>query len=319
MSRFSFDLGSIAASSTETSEKVKPHSAKVPIGELAVKGAERSASQRQTIHFVDPKRCRPWKHHNRHASWYTRERCSDLIESLSKGDQLEPALARKVEGEADYDYELIYGMRRRFACEVLGKPLKVVVTSLNDKLASVVMHQENFNRKDISAMERAISFTSQLREGVFGSVEELAQELGLSRPTVIQMVSAAEFIAIPQLARLLPDPTIVPVKPTYKLAVLAGDEAVKSVILKAAENLASRDQHLGMSPTKILAYLADAPARSSRVSKRPLKKDYNVGATGKMIVTRSKKGEVTLKFPKGLDAAQEAELFAALRKVLADL
>ena len=38
--------------------------------------------EREVILAVDPKRCRPWKFHNRTDGWYTRERCQDLIDSI---------------------------------------------------------------------------------------------------------------------------------------------------------------------------------------------------------------------------------------------
>ena len=41
--------------------------------------------EREVILAVDPKRCRPWKFHNRTDAWYTRERCQDLIDSIVEG------------------------------------------------------------------------------------------------------------------------------------------------------------------------------------------------------------------------------------------
>ena len=107
---------------------------------------------------MDPKRCRPWKYHNRTAAWYTRDRCQDLIESIAKDTQQEPVVARKLAGEPDFDYEIIYGMRRRFACEFLNTKLKLRVVEADDTRAAVMMHIENADRQDITPMERALSF-----------------------------------------------------------------------------------------------------------------------------------------------------------------
>ena len=42
--------------------------------ELALKGRAMPSLERENIHAVDPKRCRPWIFHNRTDAWFTRER-----------------------------------------------------------------------------------------------------------------------------------------------------------------------------------------------------------------------------------------------------
>lgn len=139
----------------------------LPAAEFALTGRISPELERENIFAVDPKRVRPWKYHNRTESWYTRERCQDLIDSIAKDGQQEPALARRLKGEAAYDYELIYGMRRRYACELLGKKLKLRVIEADDARAAVLMHIENADRQDITPMERALSFQSRSRPRYF--------------------------------------------------------------------------------------------------------------------------------------------------------
>src|SRR5664279_3669061 len=91
----------------------------VPAAELAL-GRVVAPIERENIYSVDPKRVRPWVRHDRGAAWYTRERCLDLIESIAKDGQLAPATGRRVTGDPNFDYELVSGMRRRFACEYLS-------------------------------------------------------------------------------------------------------------------------------------------------------------------------------------------------------
>jgi len=55
--------------------------------EMALTGRIAPALERENIFSVDPKRVRPWKYHNRTDTWYTRERCQDLIESIAKDEQ----------------------------------------------------------------------------------------------------------------------------------------------------------------------------------------------------------------------------------------
>jgi len=306
--------------STQAKPPAATHTAQVPIGELAVRGASTVPHERQTILLVDPKRCRPWRLHNRHPNWYTREKCADLIHGLSHEEQIVPALGRKLSGDPDYDFEVIFGMRRRFACEVLGKQLKLRLTQADDKICAVLMHQENANRKDITMMERAISYARQLKEGVFESQDEIAGLLDLSKGQVAKYVAAAELIESPPIARLFPDPVIVPVKAAYEISLKMADARSKEAIEKKAYNLASSDQIKELSPTQVLKLLLGAPERSVKAKiATPLQKQYNVGPTGKMKVTRNAKGKVTLAFPEGLDSSIESEVLEVVKLALKDL
>ena len=70
-----------------------PAQPRLAAAELALTGRAAPTFERENILSVDPKRCRPWKYHNRSNAWYTKERCEDLIDSMGKDGQLEPALA----------------------------------------------------------------------------------------------------------------------------------------------------------------------------------------------------------------------------------
>src|ERR1039458_8305939 len=143
-------------------DKAPPGRPVLAAAELALTGRVVPPLERENIFSVEPKRCRAWAHHNRTAAWYTRDRCQDLIESIAKDGQQEPAVARKLAGDPNFDYELIYGMRRRFACEFLNAKLKLRVIEADDARAAVLMHIENADRQDITPMERALSAENQL-------------------------------------------------------------------------------------------------------------------------------------------------------------
>ena len=204
--------------------------------ELALKGRAMPSLERENIHAVDPKRCRPWKFHNRTDAWYTRERCQDLIDSIAKDGQLEPALARRLEGDKDYDFELIFGMRRRFACEATGQKLKVRVVDADDARAAVLMHIENADRQDITPMERAISFQVQAEAKAVsdpGGDGRGARGVEGAGGQDDQGGGAAEEPGDPAL---FPDRSVVPVELAYKLAALMERPGAKEVVLKAAQN-----------------------------------------------------------------------------------
>ena len=288
----------------------------MPAAELALSGRAMPVLERENILSVDPRRCRPWRFHNRTAAWYTRDRCQDLIESIVKDGQLEPALARRVVGEADYDFELIFGMRRRFACESTGQKLRIRVVEADAARAAVLMHIENADRQDITPMERAISFLAQAEGKVFATQEAMAEALGVSKGQVAKMIKAAGLLKHASIAALFPDRSVVPVEQAYKLAALMERPGAKEVILKAAQTLAQKGG-AAKPPAAVLAMLASSLERRSGFE--VLKREYNVGAAGRVQVTRNEKGKVTLAFRSGLKASDREAVLAAIEKILKDL
>ena len=290
----------------------------VPAADLALSGRSIPAIERETVHSVDPRRCRPWKFHNRTDAWYTRERCADLIESLPKDGQLEPALARKLVGDPNYDYELIFGMRRRYAAEVTGSKLKVRLTDVDDAKAAVLMHVENADRQDITPMERALSFAQQLEAGVFGSQEALATAVGLGAPTIAKMLKATQVFRHGAIQAVLVDRAATPIAPAYELATVMEKPGARDVVLQAAQNLAKRkDGPITKGPAAVLTHLLTSLDRSRSFT--PLRRQYNVGAKGQVVVSRNPKGKVTLAFPKGLGAGDGEALKTVLDQILRDL
>jgi ParB family transcriptional regulator, chromosome partitioning protein len=283
----------------------------VPAAELALTGRVSAPMERENVFLVDPKRVRPWAHHNRTAGWYTRERCLDLIESIAKDGQQEPAVARRITGEPDFDYELISGMRRRYACEHLNTRLKLRIVTVDDARAAVLMHIENEDRQDISPMERALSFQEHLDAGLFATQEALSEAMGLSKAQVTKLLKAASLMRHAPLARLFPDVSAVPVEPAYKLAALMERPGAKDVVLQRATNLARKPEarEAGATIKSLLAALD-----SSR-KLEPLKREYAVGQ-GKLVVTRNAKGKITMSLPPGTD--RELAL-RTIEKALADI
>jgi len=284
--------------------------------ELALKGRSMPALERENILSVDPKRCRPWKFHNRTEAWYTRERCQDLIDSIVKDGQLEPALARKVVGDSNYDFELIFGMRRRFACEATGQKLRLRVVEADDARAAVLMHIENADRQDITPMERAISFLVQAEAKIFPTQEAMAEALNVSKGQVAKMIKAAGLLKHAGLAALFPDRSVVPVEQAYKLAALMERPGAKEVVLKAAQTLAQKGA-AKRPAADVLKQLTSSLDR--KTTHEVVRREYNVGAAGRVQVMRNPKGKVTLTFRTGLKAADREAVIATIDKILSDL
>jgi ParB family transcriptional regulator, chromosome partitioning protein len=284
--------------------------------ELALTGRAAPTFERENILSVDPKRCRPWKYHNRSHAWYSKERCQDLIDSMPRDGQAEPALARKIAGEPNFDFELIYGMRRRFAAEFTHTKLKVRVTDADDAKAAVLMHIENADRQDITAMERALSFQQQLEAKIFGTQDAMAEAFGLSKGQVTKLLKAAQLLKHPTIGQLFADKSAVPVEAAYQLSVLMDRPGAKDVVVKAAQNLLAKGES-GRTPAAILKVLSTSLDRSRHVE--PMKREYHVGPSTRMTVVRNPKGKVTLAFPKGLRETDREGLLTAIDKLLKDL
>ena len=287
----------------------------LPAAEMAITGRTLPTLERENIFSVDPRRVRPWRFHNRADSWYTRERCQDLIDSIARDEQQVPAVARKVTGDPDHDYELIYGMRRRYACEVLGKKLKIRVIDADDTRAAVLMHIENADRQDITPMERALSFQTQIEAKVFATQEALSEAIGLSKGQVAKMLKAAHLVRHTPIGALFPDKSAVPIEQSYKLATLMDRPGAKEVVLKAAQNLRKGDQE--REPSAILKVLIESLDRSKKFE--PVQKHYNVGTSRRVVVTRNARGKVTLAFPQGLKGLDKDEVLAAVEQIVKDL
>jgi ParB family transcriptional regulator, chromosome partitioning protein len=316
------NLSEVARSVKERAEPSpfdRPSSIKpvLPAAEMALTGRTVPALERENILSVDPKRVRPWKYHNRAESWYTRDRCQDLIDSIGKDGQQEPALARKLSQDSEHDYELIYGMRRRYACEALGRKLKLRLVDADDARAAVLMHIENADRQDITPMERALSFQIQIEAKIFATQEALSEAMNLSKPQVSKMLKAAQLMRQTTIAPLFVDKSAVPVEQAYKLATLLERPGAKEVILQAARNLAREEGGSRREPRDVLKVLITSLDRSKKFE--PIQRHYNLGSARRVLVTRNARGKVTMAFPQGLNEVDRAEVLVAIEQILKDI
>lgn len=316
------NLGEVANSVKERaapSPFANPNSAKpvLAAAELALSGRSTPTLERENIFSVDPKRTRPWKYHNRTAVWYTKDQCQDLIDSIAKDGQQEPALARKLTGQPDADYEIIYGMRRRFACEFLNTKLRLRVVDVDDAQAAVFMHIENADRQDITPMERAISFQAQMEAKLFATQDALADAVGLSKAQIAKMLKAAQLVRHGSIGGLFAEYSAVPVEQAYKLSTLLERPGAKDIIVQAAQNLA-RKKETGRTPAETLRVLITSLDRSRKFE--PLQKYFNLGTSKRVTVTRNPKGKITIAFPEGsLQVATKEEILAAVGQIVDEL
>ena len=108
------------------------------------------------------------------------------------------------------------------------------------------------------------------------------------------------------------------IAPAYELATVMEKPGARDVVLQAAQNLAKRkDGPITKGPAAVLKHLLTSLDRSRSFT--PLRRQYNVGAKGQVVVSRNPKGKVTLAFPKGLGAGDGEALKTVLDQILRDL
>ena len=112
-----------------------------------------------------------------------------LAESLKEHKQLQPILVRRV-GQR---YQLISGERRLRATVLAGLPtIRAEVRQADDRLVAELAIIENLQRKDLNAIEKALSFKRYITEHKC-TQDELAQRLKIDRSTIANMMRLLEL------------------------------------------------------------------------------------------------------------------------------
>ena len=223
---------------------------------------------RATEFLVDPFDCRPWKFHNRDDVWMSPDKCSDLISSIRKNGQKVPVFARKLEADPEgKKWEIIAGRRRWFACQYLGKKIRVKATDANDRECAILMNLENKDRDDISEFEDAISYRRQLDAKLFDNQEDMAVALDLKKSKLSKMLSAAKITDYNEIMLLISDITTLKINPVYSLiSLIEKNKLNKEIILKKADNLQEkkRKSKLEMTTTVIIKELIKSLQNSTK-------------------------------------------------------
>ncbi len=116
---------------------------------------------------------------------------ASLCESLKAHNILQPILVRLVGGR----YQLISGERRlRAAMKAGWKTIPARIREADDRLVSELAIVENLQRKDLNAIEKALSFRRYIDEHRC-TQEELANRLKIDRSTIANLMRLLELPA----------------------------------------------------------------------------------------------------------------------------
>lgn len=127
---------------------------------------------------------------------FTESEIASLSESLKEHDILQPILVRVVDGR----YQLISGERRlRAAIKANWQTIPARIRTADDRLVSELAIVENLQRKDLNAIEKALSFRRYLDEH-HCTQEDLAGRLKIDRSTIANLMRLLELPANIQLS-----------------------------------------------------------------------------------------------------------------------
>lgn len=156
------------------------------------------------------------------------------VESVARYGVLSPAIARPRE---EGGYEMVAGHRRHHASELAGKEtMPVIIRTLDDDAATILMVDSNLQREKILPSERAYAYKmkmdaikhqgarSDLTSGQVvqkSSLEQIAEGTGESYKQVQRYIRLTELI--PELLKLV-DEGVIKFNPAVELSFLKREE-----------------------------------------------------------------------------------------------
>ena len=259
---------------------------------------------------LDPKRIRTSSFANRHEAGLA---ASDKAFATLKNDirergQLDPIRVLPLHGEAQFDYEIVYGHRRHAVCLELDRenPNGFPILALLDAEAAdarqhvLRMHSENYARSDLSPYEYGRMYASWLHAKCFRNQEEIATAIGLDQSMVSTYIRIARLPS--PVLKAFGDPRVISVRWARELAAIL--KAAEAKVLAAAEAIAKRSGT--KEATAVLRELVQAAQTGS--SARPATKTETVKVRGKTLYTINQSGDrLLLKFGSLVDRSLAAE------------
>jgi ParB family chromosome partitioning protein len=278
--------------------------------------------------LLDPAKVRVWSGNARSYEHLTEASCQELLDSIvAEGGQKVPAVVRRIEGDPNYDYEVIAGTRRHWSISWLRAHsypemmFVAQVAQLDDEAAFRLADLENRARKDVSDLERARNYAAALKSHYGNHQSRMAERLKLSKGWLSKMLKVA---SLPDaVVAAFSSPAEVQLKPAYPLAQAMDDRLAAASILKAAKGLASeqatrvRTGAPALPAAEVLTRLLAAPHAETP----PAGPIYNWlsphGRSGLSVISTNRQG-ATVRVHAG-SGAHIDELVEAFRQALISL
>ncbi|MHA6344338.1 plasmid partitioning protein RepB [Roseivivax sp. CAU 1761] len=212
---------------------------------------------------------------------------ADLTASIQRNGQRVPILVRPGEGDS---YQLIYGRRRLEACRQLDRPVRAIVTELEDDQALKDQLLENQERRDLSFIERALVAAAlvegdHLPEGE-RSNKAVAEVLNLTEAGLSQMLGVVRTVGDDLIRAIGPAPGIGrPRWEELKRAIAGGAEG--QTLLEAA---ATAERGGATGERSDAAFLAVLKAAQPKATPAPRDAGHAIPGVGTARLSRSGRG-----------------------------
>ncbi|MDC9835876.1 plasmid partitioning protein RepB [Rhizobium binxianense] len=128
-----------------------------------------------------------------------------LVEAIRARGQDTPILVRP-HGKIDGRYQVVFGHRRLRAARELGRNVRAVVKTMDDRTHVIAQGQENSARADLTFIERAL-FASRLEELGYDR-EVISTALAANAASVSKMISVMDRISPEVVQAIGPAPSV---------------------------------------------------------------------------------------------------------------
>lgn len=129
----------------------------------------------------------------------------DLVEAIRARGQDTPILVRP-HSTIDGRYQVVFGHRRLRAARELGKNVKAVVKTIDDRTHVIAQGQENSARANLTFIERAL-FAGNLEDLGYDR-EVISSALAANAAAISKMISVTQRIPVETIQKIGPAPGI---------------------------------------------------------------------------------------------------------------
>jgi ParB family chromosome partitioning protein len=207
------------------------------------------------VRLLQPEKIIASKWANRISPSFESAEYRQLKEEIAQSQgNVQPIKVRPVQGAAD-QYEIVFGHRRHRACLELGLPVLALIEDVSDQDLFKEMDRENRTRLDLSPWEQGVMYRRALNEGLFGSLGELSQELGVDKGNLSKSLRLAD---LPEtVVKAFPSPLDL----QFRWAKLLND-ALQSDPERVLEMAKELSENKNRSAKEVLECLLGTEARS---------------------------------------------------------
>lgn len=275
-----------------------------------VESVSRTSAQqkeRRTFLRIPANRCSVWKGNPRQQELLNETTCADLLEGFKTRGQDFAAIVRPVKDNADYDFEVIVGSRRRWTAEFLNMLFLVEVREqLSDEDAYALSHSENADRVRVSDYEDALGMKRALGSYYRGQITYQAQKLGKSVDYVSRLLDLAELPEV--IVDAYPSLFEIRVSHMRLLKPLLESPKTRKRVIETAEEAKGRFS----SGTKLVKHLlaADKPRKAV-----PKTLEMKTGTNKPLLSAKYARGQVSIKINLK-NGASDTEVTKAMRRAL---